>query len=412
MEASGQPETDLEVPSCSFLSGMLQYAGFFKSEFHHGAEKPVNVPFLDLKTQFSIIRTEVMTAIESVCDETLFVLGPVVADLERELAEYVGTPYGIGVASGSDALLLSLMALDVQPGDEIITVPFTFFSTAGVVSRLHAKPVFVDVKPDSFNIDPAKIEEKISSRTRAIIPVHLFGQCAEIEKIQELVSSRGIPIIEDACQAIGAARQGVRAGALGDVGCFSFFPSKNLGGIGDGGFITTHRQPMRDLLAALRVHGGLSDYHHDHVGMNSRLDALQAAVLKVKLQYLEQWNAKRRSNASRYNELFMQAGILDRVVPPWIDSANHHVFNQYTLRVQQRDQLMEFLKDKGIGYKVYYPVPLHLQECYRDLGYQKGDFPVSEQLAKDVLSLPIFPELTDAQLSRVVEVIRDFYRTH
>ncbi len=372
----------------------------------------MNVPFLDLKPQYAEIREEVMSAVQSVFEDQAFILGANVSTLEESLAQYLVCTHAIGVASGSDALLLSLMAMDVQSGDEVITVPFTFFSTAGVISRLHAKPVFVDIRPDTFNIDPSKIEEQITPRTKAIIPVHLFGQCAEVEHLVAQTVGKGIGIIEDGCQALGAERQGKKAGALADLGCFSFFPSKNLGGIGDGGLITTQNQNFRDQLAALRVHGGFSDYHHDHIGMNSRLDALQAAVLKVKLPYLETWNAQRRVNAKKYESLFDEAGLLDRVILPWIDPENEHVFNQYTIRAQKRDQLMEFLKEKGIGHKVYYPVPLHLQECYSDLGYQKGDFPVSEQMAEEVLSLPIYPELTTEQLVAVVETIKEFFKNN
>ena len=372
----------------------------------------MNVPFLDLKPQYAEIREEVMAAVRSVFDDQSFILGSNVSTLEESLAQYLGCAHAVGVASGSDALLLSLMAIDVQPGDEVMTVPFTFFSTAGVVSRLQAKPVFVDIRPDSFNIDPSQIEEKITSRTKAIIPVHLFGQCAEVEQFMERTMGKGIAIIEDGCQAIGATRKGKKAGALADLGCFSFFPSKNLGGIGDGGLITTQSLTQRDVLAALRIHGGVSDYHHDHIGMNSRLDALQAAVLKVKMPYLEKWNAKRRENAQKYANLFDEAGLLGRVTLPWTDPDNEHVFNQYTIRAEKRDQLMEFLKEKGIGHKVYYPVPLHLQECYRDLGYQKGDFPVSEQMAEEVLSLPIYPELTTQQMVAVVEAIKEFYKNN
>jgi len=372
----------------------------------------MKVPFLDLKAQFTPIRTEVMAAIGAVCEEQGFILGQRVAGLEKALAEFIGCSYSVGVASGSDALLLSLMAIGVKPGDEVITAPFTFFATAGSVSRLHATPVFVDIKPDTFNIDPGQLEEKISSRTKAIVPVHLFGQCAEMEKITEVANPRGIKVVEDACQAIGAARHGVKAGALGHTGCISFFPTKNLGGVGDGGLITTSDEGLRDLLLALRVHGSRSDYHHDHIGINSRLDAIQATVLHVKLGFLNQWNQQRRENAGRYTQLFEEAGLLDRVTPPWIDPANLHVFNQYTIRAHKRDQLMTHLRDHDIGHKVYYPAPLHLQECYQPLGYQKGDFPVAERMAQEALSLPIYPELTDAHLTCVVDTIRDFYTSH
>lgn len=344
-----------------------------------------------------------------VCEEQDFILGQRVAEFEKALAEFIGCSYSVGVASGSDALLLSLMAIGVKAGDEVITTPFTFFATAGVVSRLHATPVFVDIKPNTFNINSDQLVDKISSRTKAIMPVHLFGQCAEIEKITEVANQRGVKVVEDACQAIGAVRYGVKAGALAHMGCFSFFPSKNLGGVGDGGLITTNDESLRDLLLALRVHGSRSDYHHDHIGINSRLDAIQASVLHVKLQFLNQWNQQRRENARKYTKFFEEAGLLDRVTLPWSDPANLHVFNQYTIQAQNRDQLMAHLREHDIGHKVYYPVPLHLQECYQSLGYKKGDFPVAEQMAQVVLSLPIYPELTDAHLTCAVDTIRDFY---
>ncbi|RMH07031.1 MAG: DegT/DnrJ/EryC1/StrS family aminotransferase [Nitrospirae bacterium] len=372
----------------------------------------MSVPFLDLKLQYHHIKPEMMAAIQAVCDEQAFILGPRVEQVEQALAAYLGCPYAIGVASGSDALLLALMASGVRPGDEVLTTPFTFFSTAGVISRLQATPVFVDISPDTFTLNPDLVESRLTSRARAIIPVHLFGQCAEMERIGTIARKRGLIVIEDACQAIGASRHGQKAGTFGDFGCFSFFPSKNLGGIGDGGLITTHSAKARDLLLALRVHGSRSDYHHDHIGINSRLDALQAAVLLVKLRYLDSWNARRQENACLYNQLFQEAGLLDRIILPKTAPGNVHVFHQYTIRAAKRDQLMAYLKEQGIGHKVYYPVPLHLQECYHFLGYQKGDFPVSELMAQEVLSLPIFPELTKAQIVRVVETIAEFYRTN
>ncbi len=372
----------------------------------------MKVPLLDLKAQYRSIRSEILAAIEATCEEQGFVLGPRVAALEQALAHYVGSAYAVGVASGSDALLLSLMAVGVKAGDEVITVPFTFFATAGAISRLGAKPVFVDIKADTFNMDPTRIEAAITPRTKAIIPVHLFGQCAEMEAINGIARRRGLRVIEDACQAIGAARHHVRAGVLGDVGCFSFFPSKNLGGFGDGGMVTTNDKALADSVAMLRVHGSKVRYVHEAVGINSRLDALQAAILSVKLRYLDQWTEGRRKNAARYEQLFKEAGLDERVVLPKTEAGNFHVFNQFTIRAQKRDDLRAYLKDKGIGTEVYYPLPLHLQNCYRDLGYRKGAFPVAEQASEEVMSLPIYAELTDDQLSYVVQTIVEFYRRH
>ena len=371
----------------------------------------VKVPLLDLQAQFRQIRGDVLSAIEEVCEAQSFILGRRVEVFESAIAGYLECRHAVGVASGSDALLLSLMAAGVKPGDEVITVPFTFFSTAGSISRLHAVPVFVDVLPDTFTMDPEQLERKITPRTKAIIPVHLFGQCADMERIMELADRRGLKVIEDACQSIGASRQGRKAGTFGYSGCFSFFPSKNLGGVGDGGLIVTNDGDLCDLLLALRVHGSRSDYHHDHIGLNSRLDALEAAVLRVKLQHLDEWNAKRARNAANYNDLFTRAGLLERLTLPPTDPRNVHVFNQYTLRAQNRDELMAYLKDHEIGHNGYYPVPLHLQECYQPLGYAKGDLPVSEQLAQEVVSLPVYPELTDAQMETVVTRISEFYNS-
>lgn len=372
----------------------------------------MNVPLLDLKAQFGEIRKEVMAAVETVCEEQGFVLGPRVVELERALAGYVGTTHAVGVASGSDALLLSLMAVGVGPGDEVITVPFTFFATVSAISRLGAKPVFVDISPDSFNLDPAQIEKKITDRTKAVIPVHLFGQCAEMEAINEIAKHKRFKVVEDACQAIGAARNGVQAGALGDMGCFSFFPSKNLGGFGDGGLITTNDRTLSDTVAMLRVHGSRTRYVHELVGINSRLDALQAAVLTVKLKYLDRWTEGRRRNATRYERLFEDAKLLERVTLPKTEAGNFHVFNQFTIRAQKRDELKAHLKDKGIGTEIYYPVPMHLQNCFKELGCQKGSLPVSERAAEEVLSLPIYAELADDQLAYVVDQIAAFYSKH
>ncbi len=370
----------------------------------------MKVPMLDLKAQYRTIRDETMAAVEEVCDEQGFILGPRVAQLEQAMATYLGCEHAIGVASGSDALLLSLMAVGVEPGDEVMTVPFTFFATAGAISRLGAKPVFVDVRPDTFTLDPTQIESRLTPRTKAIIPVHLFGQCAEMEARTAISREKGLRVIEDAAQAIGASRNGTRAGLMGDTGCFSFFPSKNLGGFGDGGLVVTNDQGLRDSLAMLRVHGSRVKYLHEQVGINSRLDALQAAVLRVKLKHLDRWTEGRRRNAARYEQLFKDADLLERVVLPKTDAGNHHVYNQFTIRAQQRDELRGYLKENGIGSEVYYPVPLHLQACYQTLGYSKGSFPVSESVSGDVLSLPIYPELAGDQSAYVVETIRAFYR--
>ncbi len=372
----------------------------------------MNVPLLDLKVQYKQIKTEVMAAIEAVCEEQGFILGKRVAELERSLAHYIGASHAVGVASGSDAILLSLMAAGIRPGDEVITVPFSFFATAGSVSRLGATPVFVDILADTFNLDPKGLEARITARTKAIIPVHLFGQCADMEQIGEIARHHGLKVIEDACQAIGASRNERKAGTLGDAGCFSFFPSKNLGGFGDGGLVTMNNAGFADAVMRLRVHGSRTRYEHDLVGINSRLDALQAAVLQVKLRHLDRWTEGRRHNASRYARLFKEAKLGDRVVLPVTAPGNYHVFNQFTIRARKRDELKEYLKQKGIGTEIYYPIPLHLQACYKDLGYHKGAFPESERAAQEALSLPIYSELTEDQLAYVVEIIRRFYSSH
>ncbi len=372
--------------------------------------KIMHIPLLDLKAQFQPLRSDILAAIETVCDEQGFVLGPRVTAFEESMAKYVGAQAAVGCASGSDALLLSLMALGVEHGDEVVTVPFTFFATAGAISRLGAKPVFVDIERDTFNLDPAQLERAITARTKAIIPVHLFGQCADMASINKVAAAKRIPVIEDACQAIGAAQQGVRAGGLGTTGCFSFFPSKNLGGFGDGGLITTNDQNVAEALAMLRVHGSRARYLHEAIGVNSRLDALQAAILHVKLQYLDQWAEGRRRNAARYAHLFAQADLLDQVTLPATRDGNFHVYNQFTVRAAKRDELRAYLKDQGVGTEIYYPLPMHLQNCYKHLGHRKGSFPVSEQAAEQVLSLPIYAELSEDHLGYVVGTIAQFYR--
>jgi dTDP-4-amino-4,6-dideoxygalactose transaminase len=370
----------------------------------------MQVPLLDLKAQYQTIRKEVVAAIEAVCEEQGFILGPRVQAFEQAVASYTGAAHAIGCASGSDALLLALMAVGVGAGDEVITAPFTFFATAGAISRLGARPVFVDIQPDSFNLDPARLEAAITPRSKAIIPIHLFGQCADMEAITGIARRHRLAVIEDACQAIGASRNGRRAGTLGDLGCFSFFPSKNLGGFGDGGMITTNEARWAELVAMLRVHGSKVRYVHEQIGVNSRLDALQAAVLHVKLKYLDRWADGRRRNAARYQQLFAEADLGDHVTLPKTGAGNEHVFNQFTIRAQRRDAVRAHLTANGIGSEIYYPIPLHRQSCYRHLGYQKGAFPVSETAAEEALSLPIYAELTAEQAVLVVETIRDFYR--
>lgn len=370
----------------------------------------MNVPLLDLKAQYRAIRAEVLEAITTVCDEQGFVLGPRVAAFEAAIAKYVGSARAIGCASGSDALLLSLMATGVKAGDEVVTVPFTFFATAGAISRLGARPVFVDIQSDTFNINPWQVEQALTPQTKAIIPVHLFGQCADMATLTQIARQKRVCVIEDACQAIGAAQNGKRAGVLGDIGCVSFFPTKNLGGFGDGGVMTTNDGGLAETVAMLRVHGSRVRYLHEAVGINSRLDALQAAVLQVKLKYLDQWTEGRRRNAGRYQQLFADAKLQERVVLPQTAPGNFHVYNQYTVRVEKRDELRTFLKEKGVGTEVYYPLPMHLQNCYRDLGHQKGSFPVSERAAEEVLSLPIYAELTAEQQGYVVDKIAEFFR--
>jgi dTDP-4-amino-4,6-dideoxygalactose transaminase len=369
----------------------------------------VRVPLLDLKAQFQSIRKEIMTAIETVCDEQAFILGSRVADLEKAIQDYVGAAHAVGVASGTDAILLALMACGVRAGDEVLTVPYTFFATAGSISRLGAKPVFVDIKPDSFNIDPDLIDAAISTRTKAIMPVHLFGQCAEMEKILQVASAHKLPVIEDAAQAFGSERRGRKTGAMGQAGCFSFFPSKNLGAFGDAGMVTTNDPSLGERVRLLRVHGSRERYLHELIGMNSRLDALQAAVLLVKLNHLESWTKGRQRNAARYAALFKEGKLLDRITLPVVSRETRHVYNQYVIRVPHRDELRTFLKEKGIGTEIYYPTPLHLQPCYRDLGYDVGAFPHAEQAATETLALPIYAELTADQQSYVVDTIKNFY---
>lgn len=362
------------------------------------------VPLIDLVAQHREIRSEVSAVVQQVFDEQKFILGEEVALLEGEVAEYCDSREAIGVASGTDALLLALLCLDLEPGDEVITSPFTFFATGSAIARLGLRPVFVDIDPATYNIDPRAVSAAITRRTRAVIPVHLFGQCAEMEPLWRTATQAGLVMIEDACQAIGAEYRHRRAGVLGDLGCFSFFPTKNLGGAGDGGLITTDDPWLARRLRKLRVHGDAGQYEHIEIGLNSRLDSLQAAVLRVKLRYLDDWTLARQRNARRYAQLFDEYGLLDHITPPETAPDRRHVYNQYTIRVHdgRRDAVLNRLREQRIGCAVYYPKPLHLQKCFASLYYKAGDLPEAEQASRDVLSLPIFSELTEEQQDRVV----------
>lgn len=365
----------------------------------------MQVPLLDLTRQYASIEPDVKEAIDEVLASQRFIMGPKVKELEERIADYCGVKHAVGCASGSDALLLALWALGVGPGDEVITSPFTFFATAGSISRLGATPVFIDILGDTYNINPDLIESCITENTKAILPVHLFGQCAEMDWINEIAGRHGLPVIEDAAQAVGAEYNGRRAGALGRVGALSFFPTKNLGACGDAGMVTTDDDDLYDMLSILRLHGARPKYYHKHIGMNSRLDALQAAILLVKLPHLDRWNQARRANAARYDELLAGA---NGVVTPVEKEGRRHIYNQYTIRVEKRDELRDFLKEKGVGTEIYYPVPLHRQECYADLGYEEGSLPVAEKAAGEVLSLPVFGELTAHETAYVARAIEEF----
>ncbi len=365
-------------------------------------------PFLDLKLQFEGLRTEILAAVERTFDSQSFILGPEVAKLEAEIAQLTACKYAVGCASGSDALLLALMALGVGTGDEVITTPFTFGATAGSIARTGARPVFVDIDPVTYNLDPALLERAITPRTRVVMPVHLFGAPAEMQPIREIATRHKLAIVEDAAQAIGATYLGKPVGSLGDIGCFSFFPSKNLGAAGDGGIITTNNPDLADRLKVLRVHGARSKYTYERIGMNSRLDALQAAVLRVKLRKLQQWSEMRQQNAARYAAMLSAAGADKWLALPAHSSGNSHVYNQYVIRTAARDALRTHLRGAGIPTEIYYPSPLHLQPAFSYLGYQPQQFPHSELACKEVLALPIFPELTEAQQQMVVSAIADF----
>jgi dTDP-4-amino-4,6-dideoxygalactose transaminase len=402
------------------------------------APQAVSVPLLDLKAQYATIRDEVRAAVDEVLESQQCILGPAVTACEAALAPYCGATHAITVSSGSDALLLALMAEDIGPGDEVITTPFTFFATAGAIARVGARPVFADIDPVTYNIDPAQIEAKITKNTKAILPVHLYGQCADMDPIMAAADARGIPVIEDAAQAIGSEYKGRRAGSIGRYGCFSFFPSKNLGAAGDGGLVTTQDDALAERLRVLRVHGSKPKYYYHMIGGNFRFDSIQAAIVSVKLRHLDRWTAARQSNAARYRRLFAAAGIAgdglslgataglsgsaDSTVGqanrgthnivglPHEVAGNRHIYNQFVIRVPRRDALMAFLKERNIGVEVYYPLSLHEQNCFASLGHRTGDFPASEAAAKEVLALPIYPELSDAQAEWVVANIAEFLK--
>ncbi len=367
-------------------------------------------PFLDLRAQYQQIKPEIDAAVARVFDSQYFILSPEVQRFEQELAAYVGTRHAVGCASGTDALMLALMALGVSAGDEVITVPFTFVATAGPIALLGAKPVFVDIDPITYNMDPGKIEAAVTPKTKAIIPVDLFGLMAPIEEIEAIAAKRRIAVIEDAAQAIGAQRNGRNAGSTGTMGTFSFFPSKNLGGAGDGGLITTDDAAINERLRKLRGHGSPRRYEYEILGVNSRLDSLQAAVLSVKLKYLDGWAEGRRRNAQRYKALFEQHGLTNCVDLPVEPKGSHHIYNQYTIRCPKRDELKAFLAEKGIPAEIYYPYPLHAQKAFSYLGLKNGDFPESEKACREVLSLPIYPELGEERQAMVVAAVADFFR--
>lgn len=368
------------------------------------------VPFFDLKAQYQAIRPQLEAAVGRVLESQQFILGPDIAELETEVAAYCGTRFAVACASGSDALLLALLALGIQPGDEVLTTPYSFFATAGYIVRAGARPVFADIDLDTFTLDPAGAGRILDRHpnVKAIMPVHLYGVCADMTALETLARQRNIPLVEDAAQAIGSEWNGRRAGSLGEIGCFSFFPTKNLGAAGDGGILTTNNPSLAARLRSLRVHGSRLKYHHEYVGLNSRLDSLQAAILRVKLQHLDSWTAARQRHAAYYLRRFKELNLPLRgqLQPP---PATRHVYNQFVIRTPDRDKLRTHLQNRGIGTEIYYPVPLHLQECFQYLGYRHGDFPASEEAAGSSLALPVYPELTDSQLETVCGVIHQFF---
>ncbi len=367
----------------------------------------MKIPLLDLKAQYDTIRQEVEPAVKKVIENQDFILGDEVRGLEKEIAQYCGVKYGVGVASGTDALILALRAIDIGPGDEVIVPPFTFFATAEAVSIVGAKPVFVDIEPDTYNIDPKLIEKSITKKTKAIIPVHLYGQCADMDPIMATAKKYGLKIIEDNAQAIGATYKGRKSGSMSDIAALSFFPSKNLGGFGDAGMVVTDDEKLTERVKSLRVHGGAVQYVHSEIGLNSRLDNLQAAVLRIKLKYLDKWLEARRANAAFYNEKLK--GL--PVACPFVPDYNVHTYHQYTLRVKVgQEKIMKHLSDAGIGTRIYYPIPLHMQDCYKSLRYKKGSMKVSETAAQEVFSIPVYPEMTQEQKEYICGKIISFFK--
>ena len=386
----------------------------------------MQVPLLDLRPQHEGIRDEIIAAVTDVIDSTRYIMGPELERFEEAVAEYSGCKYALGVSSGTDALLLALMSLNIGPGDKVLVPDFSFFATAGVVSRLNAEPVFLEIDPTTFNLCPKHLEEKLESYTeeelaqvKAVIPVHLFGQCADMQAILGVAQQFGIAVVEDAAQAIGAEYrlngEARRAGAMSDVGCMSFFPSKNLGGVGDGGMVTTNDTELHHQLHIKRVHGAEPKYYHKVIGGNFRMDPIQACVLRIKLQRLEAWHQQRRQNAAQYNQLLGEAQLEEVVCPAAVyqddNLLNHHIYNQYTVRVQRREDLRKFLQERGVATEIYYPVPFHRQECFADLGYRPGSLPESDRAAQEVLALPIYPGLTTEMQEYVVENLVEFYRS-
>jgi len=368
------------------------------------------IPLLDLHAQFKSIEPQIRQAIDGVLASQHFILGPEVDAFEKKIAEYVSCKHAIGVTSGSDALLMALMVLDLEPGDEVITTPYTFFATVGAIARMQLKPVFVDIDPRSYNIDVSQIAAKMNAKTKVILPIHLFGQSADMKPIMDLVKGKNITVIEDAAQAIGTEYQGVRSGSIGQISCFSFFPSKNLGAMGDAGLVTTQDDALAEKLKIYRAHGSKPKYFHKYVGGNFRIDALQAAILRVKLNYLDQWTAGRQKNAANYDRLFGELDTQKVIGLPWVRPGDRHIFNQYILRVPRRDELKKYLADNGVQTEVYYPRSMHQQECFAFLGYKEGDFPESEKAANETLAIPVYPELTADQQAYVVDLILKFYR--
>lgn len=368
----------------------------------------MNIPMVDLKSQYQKIKDEIQEAISKVLESTAFIMGPDVSQLEKEIAQYCGVKHAIGVGSGTEALHVSLMACGITAGDEVIVPTFTFVATAEVVSILGAKPVFADINPRTFNISIEEIKKRITPKTRCIIPVHLYGQPAEMDEIMELAKKHNLLVVEDCAQAMGAEWKGKKAGSIGDTGCLSFFPSKNLGGYGDGGMILTNRDDLAEKAKAIKNHGSKKKYYHHMIGLNSRLDTLQAAILRVKFRYLDRWNELRRNAASLYDRAFSASPY---IIPSVVEGA-HHVYHQYTIRTPERDKLQAYLKEKGIASMIYYPLSLHLQEAYAASGYKMGDLPDAEACQKDVLSLPICPEMNEEKVAYVTSVMDEFKKTH